>query len=172
MKLFKVESHPAYDFYVYHFENVLNAESLLQSIREAKLDAAFMDARYVLSEFHLLCALNRAISNFEHGKMKTKSLHAELVYCLSPSTSIAQSLSIFGIQATSRSVLVGIFNPANEKYVDSIISQVHGAQMVPITVGGAADTTLISSFLKLPPTTQFQNLESQLVTRISTKEMQ
>ena len=46
-------------------------------------DVALVDGRFVLSRAHLLTAAMNARHRHGVGKMKTRTLHSELIYCLS-----------------------------------------------------------------------------------------
>eukprot|EP01068_Selenidium_serpulae_P008450 Selendium_serpulae@DN4989_c0_g1_i6.p2 len=65
-----------------------------------------VDPRLVLNTDHVLTAALRAVNNRRLRQMKTHDLRAELLYCLSPSSNIAQSLAHFGFKADSGALLL------------------------------------------------------------------
>ncbi len=70
------------------FVNVSNVDELM-NVR----DMALIDSRMIISEFHLLSAIEKArILN------RTKNIYSEILYSLSPNRSISQSFATFGLK--------------------------------------------------------------------------
>jgi len=90
------------------FRNVVNAADLRKLLAEGKLQCSLIRAEMVLEIFQLLAAANKAIFCQARGKLSTKNVHSEIVYALSPTKNITESLLTFGIQDTSQDVLVAI----------------------------------------------------------------
>lgn len=63
-----------------------------------------VDLSLVVSEFHLQLATFKAILNESQGRMKTKSITAEVLYQLSPSTKINDAIKQYSIHAGSTAI--------------------------------------------------------------------
>ncbi|RCN27579.1 hypothetical protein ANCCAN_26686, partial [Ancylostoma caninum] len=74
------------------FVDVKNAHELRSKLRNGEVDAAIIRAELVLEPFIVLAAANRAVNQAAHNRLSTRSLAAELVYSLSPSRNISDSL--------------------------------------------------------------------------------
>ncbi|MFH4975936.1 hypothetical protein AB6A40_002645 [Gnathostoma spinigerum] len=113
--LFELQADP-YDYKQRHFfrvcifRDVTNAGELRNALRTGEIDYALIKPELVLETFVLLAAANRSIHQAAHNRMATRSLHAELIYSLSPNRNISSSLTTFGIGETSTDVLVAIFD--------------------------------------------------------------
>ncbi|KAG9304974.1 hypothetical protein G9A89_003143 [Geosiphon pyriformis] len=85
------------------FKNVSNAAELRERLiaRDEELSYGFIDARVVLDVFQILVAVNTAVYYEQQNKLKTHNLHSEIVYSLSPTTNITESLRRFGISNTT-----------------------------------------------------------------------
>eukprot|EP00918_Siedleckia_nematoides_P067651 GHVU01147208.1.p3 GENE.GHVU01147208.1~~GHVU01147208.1.p3 ORF type:complete len:136 (+),score=23.42 GHVU01147208.1:594-1001(+) len=73
---------------------------------------------------HAALALLRAMRAQQCGGMKTKTLHAEVLYQLYISTSINESLTTYGIKAESTTSIVCVSvdaSPEEEATLDSIV---------------------------------------------------
>ncbi|KAL2350780.1 kinase binding protein CGI-121-domain-containing protein [Cryomyces antarcticus] len=109
--------------YVSLFENVKNAPFLRQQLLDGNTEFqyAFLDAsavlglhtglplangpQQVLSVGHVLAACFRAVNYMNHNRLKSRNVHSEIVFSLSPNNNIAESFRRFGITDTTTSVL-------------------------------------------------------------------
>ncbi|CAG8581692.1 17199_t:CDS:2 [Cetraspora pellucida] len=60
----------------------------------------------VLDKFQLLVAVNNAVHSENYSKLKTHNVHSEIVYNLSPTTNISESLRRFGISDSTNEIIV------------------------------------------------------------------
>ena len=74
------------------FKNVQNAASLRQQLLEGNTDFeyAFLDASVLVSRSHVLAACFRAISDSQNGRLKSRNVHSEIVFSLSPNNNVSQ----------------------------------------------------------------------------------
>ncbi|KAI1864062.1 uncharacterized protein JN550_009082 [Neoarthrinium moseri] len=81
------------------FRNVTNAEFLQSQLlsRNADFEYAFIDASTVISRFHLLSAVYKAITVELSGSMKTPNVHSEI---------ISEAYRRYGIQPSTKDVVV------------------------------------------------------------------
>jgi EKC/KEOPS complex subunit CGI121/TPRKB len=76
------------------FRDVQNAAFLRQQLLEGNTDFeyAFLDASVLVSRSHVLAACFRAISDSLNGRLKSRNVHSEIVFSLSPNNNVSQCL--------------------------------------------------------------------------------
>ncbi|VDN55261.1 unnamed protein product [Dracunculus medinensis] len=130
-KLFELQPDP-FDFSQRRFfrlslyKDVKNAVELREALRCGSIDAALIRAELCLEVFMVLAAANRAVHQAAHNRLSTRSLHAELVYSLSPTRNIAESLLNFGISETSKNLLIGLFDDENGEKMKELSKKIDG----------------------------------------------
>ncbi|KAL8701724.1 MAG: hypothetical protein Q9201_004756 [Fulgogasparrea decipioides] len=99
--------HNDYSVHVALFDHVKNAAFLQQQLLEGNsaFEYAFIDASVIISSTHLLAAVFRALNDWLSGRMKSKNVHSEIVFCLSMNNNISESFRRFGISPTTTSLL-------------------------------------------------------------------
>ncbi|KAL1866240.1 hypothetical protein VTK73DRAFT_4855 [Phialemonium thermophilum] len=105
------------------FQDVKNAAFLHSQLlaRNTEFEYAFIDAASVVSRFHVLSAVFKALTVLLDGTLKTPNVHSEVVCSLSPSNNIAEAYRRFGIGPTTRDVIViKISHPAAPVTVESV----------------------------------------------------
>ncbi|KAF2090119.1 CGI-121-domain-containing protein [Saccharata proteae CBS 121410] len=98
---------PANPVHVAVFENVANADFLKRQLLEGNSDFeyAFLDASALLTKTHVLAAVFRAVNDMLNGRLKSRNVHSEIVFSLSPNNNIADSFRRFGIQDTTTALV-------------------------------------------------------------------
>ena len=81
---------PTNPVYIGYFCNVHNASFLREQLLTGNADYeyAFVDASVILSTQHLLAACFRAINDLNARRLKTRNVHAETVFALSPNNNV------------------------------------------------------------------------------------
>ncbi len=89
-------------FVLPHFENISVDLCLFSSVKNVAhvkeqlllgndaYEYAFIDARNITSILHLLAAIHHALRARERGALKTKNVHSEIVYALSPIANVSK----------------------------------------------------------------------------------
>ncbi|KAL3425282.1 hypothetical protein PVAG01_02073 [Phlyctema vagabunda] len=109
LETFSLEHLPAdHTIHIALFQNVKNAAYLHQQLLSGNTDFeyAFIDASVILSRLHALAASYRAINDALAQRMKSRNVHSEIVFSLSPNNNIAESFRRFGVTATTQHLLV------------------------------------------------------------------
>lgn len=83
--------HLPYLLHVSLFKNVQNAKFLRQQLLEGNTDFeyAFLDASCLLSRSHVLTGCFRAVNDLLNGKLKSRNVHSEIVFALSPNNNVS-----------------------------------------------------------------------------------
>jgi tRNA threonylcarbamoyladenosine modification (KEOPS) complex Cgi121 subunit len=84
---------------------------------------AVVDLSLVVSIFHLQMSSYRALSNILNNSMKTKCPYTEILYCLSTSKRITESISYFNVKKDSENIAI----------VDLMISDLNVNASMPYT---------------------------------------
>ncbi|KIX08043.1 uncharacterized protein Z518_02698 [Rhinocladiella mackenziei CBS 650.93] len=94
--------------YVALYVDVSNAAFLKDQLLagNAEFEYAFIDASMILSTKHVLAASFRAMNDYLNDRLKSRNIHSEIVFSLSPSNNIAEAFRRFGITETTKNLLV------------------------------------------------------------------
>ncbi|EME46851.1 hypothetical protein DOTSEDRAFT_78978 [Dothistroma septosporum NZE10] len=98
---------PQHALHVCLFRDVQNAAFLRQQLLDGNtnFEYAFLDASVLLSRKHVLSACFRAVNDLLNARMKSRNVHSEVVFALSPNNNIAESFRRFGLQDGSKDIV-------------------------------------------------------------------
>ncbi|VDN84597.1 unnamed protein product [Brugia pahangi] len=158
-------------FRVCLFTDVKNASELRQALADGSVDAALIKPELVLEVFTLLAAANKAVHQAAHNRLSARTLHAELIYSLSPDRNILESLLTFGIAEESRNLLVGIFDDESGEKMVKVAKKIDG-KPVPMTIlPQLADYERIKKLYKVKESEyNEETISDAIITRIATKD--
>ncbi|CEL02749.1 Putative Protein cgi121 [Aspergillus calidoustus] len=90
------------------YKDVQNASYLRQQLlsANAEFEYAFIDATMILSRAHAVAAIFRAVNDYSNERLKSRNVHSEIVFSLSPTNNIADSFRKFGISDSTCNLLV------------------------------------------------------------------
>ncbi|KAK9863418.1 hypothetical protein WJX84_001340 [Apatococcus fuscideae] len=156
---------------VWLFCDVQNSRELREQIVEGALEpeAAFIKASMVPDLFIIRLAAYQALLAHHNGSLTTRSLHSELLFNLSGSKHIAESLKKFGVSEGCSSLLVARFDAASNDG-DQIATYVQG-NLTPISgLSSCADPQAIKEAYKiLPLELELGSLADAVCGRMSTR---
>lgn len=77
------------------FRDVSNAGFLRQQLLDgnAEFEYAFLDTALIASRQHVLAACFRALHDHQQQRMKTRNVHSEIVFCMSPNNNVRSTMS-------------------------------------------------------------------------------
>uniref|UniRef100_A0A914C8B6 Uncharacterized protein n=1 Tax=Acrobeloides nanus TaxID=290746 RepID=A0A914C8B6_9BILA len=154
------------------FKDVKNAVELRKLLRCGEIDAAFIRAELVVEPFILLAAANRAVHQAAHNRMFTRSLSAELIYSLSPTRNISESLNTFGIAEESQNLIVAVFDDAKGNKMVKLSKKIDGTAVPIETLRELALIPFIKKVYQVgDPALNTESLSDLIVTRIVTKDI-
>ncbi|KAK2625514.1 hypothetical protein QTJ16_004826 [Diplocarpon rosae] len=98
----------SYELHIALYHNVTNAAFLHQQLltSNTEFEYTFLDASVILSRVHILAAAYRAINDMQENRLRTRNVHSEIVFSLSPNNNISESFRRFGITPATASLLV------------------------------------------------------------------
>lgn len=134
--------------------------------------AAFVNASVVVDPFALHLAAHKALAAQAAGRLATRSLHSELLLCLSPGNNISDALRRFGPSASTSSLIVARFDGEEDEAAQAA-AHVGRAQRLPLaSLGGLVDVAALRKIYK--PTAEelgSGSLADAVLSRIGFREL-
>lgn len=171
-KTFSLDLHPEYTVSLALFTSVTNAQVLREKLIASELNCALINVTYVPDILPVLLACNKAVHCYKSSSMKTRSIHTEVLYNLSPTNSIKDSLRTFGISGNESKLLcVVITKTDKENTLNNIVNCILGNLCSP------GDLSLVSNVEKIKELYRIEDVEIEtsslteaVIMRISTKD--
>nr|XP_015812006.2 EKC/KEOPS complex subunit TPRKB isoform X1 [Nothobranchius furzeri] len=134
------------------YKDVKNAAELRRKAMEGNINGALVNPTMLVGPFQVLVAANKAVHLQTTGKMKTKTLNAEIIFNLSPTNNISEAFKRFGISDGDHSILVVVVHKSDEvQFVSDISAMVDGQQLPVDDVSSLSDFNKIKKLFKITP---------------------
>ncbi|XP_045497806.1 EKC/KEOPS complex subunit Tprkb-like [Colias croceus] len=112
------------------FKNVQNVYIIRNNIVKGVWNCTAIKPSLVVDPLQIAVAANRAVVAEKAGNMVTRTVYGEILYNLSLSKNISQSLSKFGVEKDNVLLMCFLVNEKDES--ENIISQIQG-ELCPIS---------------------------------------
>ncbi|KAH8813078.1 kinase binding protein CGI-121-domain-containing protein [Xylogone sp. PMI_703] len=153
---FNLEHVPlSHTIHIALFRDVKNSAFLHQQLLAGNSDFeySFLDASLILSRLHILSAAYRAVNDLLENRLRTRNVHSEIVFSLSPNNNIAESFRRFGVQATTQNLLVMKVStparPVTAEMVQAHLNQAIEGEQITFGDGNLSDMTDIARVKKV-----------------------
>ncbi|KAH3678557.1 hypothetical protein WICMUC_001366 [Wickerhamomyces mucosus] len=93
---------------IHRFTNVLNSSEIKENLIKGNkdYDFAFINTKLIFSQSQLYSAIYRSLLELNNNNLRTKNIHSEILFCLSPINNIMEALKNFGIQNSTFDFIV------------------------------------------------------------------
>lgn len=152
------------------YKNVTNVPELRRNVLSGELNCCILKPKLILDPLQIVIAANKALIT---DKLKTRSLYTELLFNLSISKNISQSLQKFGIDDQETNLIVVVLKKINYDFNENLIfNQIEGEEVDLKELNMYSDLALITRAYKV------SNVESKkvplldsVISRIATKDI-
>ncbi|RKP15497.1 kinase binding protein CGI-121-domain-containing protein [Piptocephalis cylindrospora] len=130
----------------------------------------FLDARMLTSIFPVLLAVNKAITAEEDGRLRTNNLATEILFNLSPTTNINESLAKYGVKTDPHPILALHIGPPMDDNEGSL--RASPLLSVEKDLGKDVDVAALCKYFKLDPSKDahdIQDLERMIIATMALK---
>eukprot|EP00271_Cylindrocystis_brebissonii_P021856 TRINITY_DN808_c0_g1_i1.p1 TRINITY_DN808_c0_g1~~TRINITY_DN808_c0_g1_i1.p1 ORF type:complete len:175 (-),score=38.20 TRINITY_DN808_c0_g1_i1:14-538(-) len=172
MAVFSFDRFPGRTLHLFHFIDVENAGELVAKVRAGALEPplALINADLLVSAFPVLAAAHKALGAEAAEQLKTRALHAELVFNVSASKHIREALLRWGITESSTHILAGRLD-ATDAEVSALRQLIRGTELDLAELEGFAQVDQIQKLYKIgPEELALSSLEDAVVGRIACRD--
>ncbi|KAF9957684.1 hypothetical protein BGZ72_001541 [Mortierella alpina] len=176
MESFPIDSLPtAGDIHMACFIGVKNAPELKERFQnqDETLSFALVESTLIMDVFQLLLAATKAAHDNETGNLTTKVLSSEIIYNLSPSKSIAESLKRFAISENTTSLIAVKIGGNPDEVMEDMSRTVEGNLVSFSKLDQEKDMVRLRQYYKIDPkVTEDKDILNWITGAMATKDIQ
>ncbi|PNF16950.1 EKC/KEOPS complex subunit Tprkb [Cryptotermes secundus] len=152
-------------------KDVQNAAEIREMVTKGTLHCCVIKPCLIVHPFQIVIAANKAVISKMQDRMTTRTLSTEILYNLSISRNITQSLMKFGIGESDKTMLVSIIEEAGENRSEIILSHFKGVLCPIEELCNFSDEVLIKMAYKIKDSElEVSSLTDSIITRIVTSD--
>nr|XP_021197481.2 EKC/KEOPS complex subunit Tprkb [Helicoverpa armigera]XP_021197482.2 EKC/KEOPS complex subunit Tprkb [Helicoverpa armigera]XP_049699598.1 EKC/KEOPS complex subunit Tprkb [Helicoverpa armigera] len=153
---------------MYLFQNIQNLEVIRSNIIQGVWNCAAIKPNLIIEPFQVAVAANRAVLSEKQGALVTKTVFSEILYNLSLTRNITQSLTRFGIEKDPNLLICFLVTDQSDASKD-ILPQIEGEMLPMSDLNGFTCSKNLKSIYKLKDIPTHQDLTDVIVSRMVTK---
>lgn len=151
--------------------NVKNSKVIKDMVVTGTLQCSIMKPSLIAHPFQVIVAANKAAMSQASGSMVTKSIYTELLFNLSISKNISQSLLKFGINETDNDILVATIHKKDVSTLCDVIANIEGDVVSLNELQNICDFKLLRKSYKISENeSKVTLLLDSVVSRIATSD--
>lgn len=155
---------------MYLFKNVRNVETIRNNIVKGVWNCAVIKPSLILHPLQVCVAANKAVVSQKYNTMVTRTVFAEILFNLSLTKNISQSLGKFGIEKDSNLLVCFLVTPDNNESKE-VIQQIEG-ELCPISeLSQFTNVKDVKTVYKLNNVKGDMDLLDIIVSRMATKSI-
>ncbi|KAJ8395737.1 hypothetical protein AAFF_G00029740 [Aldrovandia affinis] len=168
-----LELFPEYVVTQLLFKDVKNVAVLRKNAIAGEISGALINPSMIVDPFQIIVATNKALHLQRAGKMRTRSLYAEIIFNLSPTNNISEAFKRFGISDSDNAVQVVLVHAEGERNnMDDVLSKVDGQQIPVHHISSLSDIAKIKKLYKVTPQEEVcGSLLDAVICRMATKDV-
>jgi tRNA threonylcarbamoyladenosine modification (KEOPS) complex Cgi121 subunit len=153
------------------FKDIQNGAEIKEMVTKGTLQCCIIKPCLIVHPFQVVIAANKAVISKMQDKMTTRTLSTEILYNLSISRNITQSLMKFGIGESDKNMLVSIIEETGENRSEIILSHFKGVLCPIEELCNFSDEMLIKRTYKVKDSElEVSSLTDSIITRIVTSD--
>ena len=155
------------------FRNVQNPLQIRDKLMKNELDATVINATLIPDILQVFVAANKAAHSHQKGKKfcKTRTVHTELLYNLSPTKSVTESLKIFGIREDIHDLIVVTFDDESEEKLQTVKNVIQGEIKDPAELQELTKWNEIAKLHGLDTTLNREQIRDVLISKSAVKDL-
>ncbi|CAL1283556.1 unnamed protein product [Larinioides sclopetarius] len=160
------------DVSVFLYEKIENMTEIKQLLMKGELKAAVVNPELVYNLDVLLFASHKSLYSLKYSQLKTKTIFTELLYNLSPTRSIRDSLTMFGAQDDGTNALFIVFGREDGESANSLKSCIKGSLAPTDSLVNLRNLSKIKKVYKISDEIDSEEaIYNYLVTKVASKEV-
>ncbi|KAF9546229.1 hypothetical protein EC957_009968 [Mortierella hygrophila] len=176
MESYPIDSLPTSgDIHMACFTAVKNAPDLKEKLQnqDKSLTFAMVESNLIMDVFQLLVAATKAAHDNKTGKLATQTVSSEIIYNLSPSKNIAESLKRFGIKEDTTSLIAVKIGGNPDEIMEEMSRTVSGNLVSFSKLDQERDMTKLRQYYKIDPkVTEDKEILNWIIGAIAMKNVQ
>ncbi|KAJ8727815.1 hypothetical protein PYW08_016200 [Mythimna loreyi] len=150
------------------FQKVQNVEVIRNNIVQGVWNCAAIKPQLIIDPFQVAVAANRAVLALQQSAMVTRTVYSEILYNLSLSKNITQSLSKFGIEKDTNLLICFLVTEESDAS-EEILPQINGESLPMSDLKNFTCKKTLNTVYKLNNVQTHQDLLDVIVSRMVTK---
>ena len=131
--------------------DVANTPDIRKKLMSGELKCCVIKAALVVDPLQIGVAANKATLREKNSRLTTKSIYTEILYVMSSSSNISQSLAKFGIHDKIKDIIVVLIHGDDDKEVmeNDILRLIDGVKTPISRIGEFTDVDLVKKMYKI-----------------------
>lgn len=156
---------------IFLYRNVRNVSDIKRKLFAGEIQCAVLNPSLICSPFLIATAANKAMISKFRNTLTTRTIYTEVLYNLSPTRNISESLMKFGIDDELKNmIIIFLNNVENDDDFNKVLNIVDGEQVPINKLHEFNDISLIRKVYKISEAElKVSSLEDSILSKLSIK---